>query len=70
MSVIERGFVPGRSAAPFSGALQSRGPRYSAPCAFLGPGSAQQRKSVEARPGHEGNGPIGKFVHPEKPAAL
>ncbi|MFK4578410.1 hypothetical protein ABIF83_001857 [Bradyrhizobium ottawaense] len=43
---------PGRSAAPLSGALQSRGPCRSGARAALGPGSAQQRKNAAARPGH------------------
>ena len=37
-----------------SGALQSRGPSHRmSPCRLLGPGSAQQRSRVAARPGHE-----------------
>jgi hypothetical protein len=51
MSIIHRRSCPGRSAAR-SDALQSRGPCISERCGSPGPGSAQQRKSAAARPGH------------------
>ncbi|BBO07863.1 hypothetical protein BwSH20_49410 [Bradyrhizobium ottawaense] len=51
-----RSHAPDAAQRFFSDALQSRGPRGSKCCGFLGPGSAQQRKIAAARPGHESGG--------------
>ena len=62
--------APDAAQRPFDGALQSRGP--SPPhCTMsrLGPGSAQQRKSVAARPRHERvNDRAASPRHPPPPA--
>ncbi|MBB4361104.1 hypothetical protein GGD65_002126 [Bradyrhizobium sp. CIR18] len=42
-----------RSILPFDGALQSRAIHPDHVLSALGPGSAQQRKCVTTRPGHE-----------------
>jgi len=63
-SVTQSAPAPDAAQRRFDGALQSRGPRIGiAPSGFLGPGSAQQRSHVAARPGHErGRGCRSHFV--------